>query len=251
MALESSALNNNETRAPAMLAIVWTECALGIVFIILRFWCRYRIRALGIDDWIMSFSVALTIVTASLITVLAQNGGFRHLASLPADTHSRAVKLDWIEQPSMVFNFGVSKVSTSLLILRLMSPNSKKTRRLLYFIIAITTLLTTLAVIFIFAQCKPPRALWTPNIPAKCWRPEDYSSFTLGQGAWYILVDFLLAIIPSFIIWNLKMKRTKRIGLSIVFSFGVLAGICGCAKMPTLKNLNSRSDITCKKHHQF
>lgn len=57
MAKTQASLPTNEDRGSKLLALYWTQIALAVVIIILRFYSRMRIQGLGPDDWIMLFTV--------------------------------------------------------------------------------------------------------------------------------------------------------------------------------------------------
>lgn len=44
------------------------------------------------------------------------------------------------------------------------------------------------------------------------------------------LCDFILALLPWRMIFNLQIKRNERIGIALALSMGVLAGITGVMK---------------------
>ena len=46
-------------RGPALLAIYWAQFSVGFVFVILRFYARFSITAIGLDDW----AIAITLVS--------------------------------------------------------------------------------------------------------------------------------------------------------------------------------------------
>ena len=92
-----------------------------------------------------------------------------------------------------------------------------------------------------FASCRPARALWEVIPGSKCWGywPLVYFSVTtFGRvtsqmmecdGIWLIiskgfnaLFDFVLAIMPVTVLYNLQMKIKKKIGLGIVLGLGIL-----------------------------
>jgi hypothetical protein len=114
-----------------------------------------------------------------LYTQLATIGGFRHIVYLSPDQQLKVVKFQWCLQPVFLFNFGLSKLSVGLLILRLIGPNVKVRRYFIWVLNIITMIYTILAVIFVFVQCDPPAALWDPVLAetARCWNPEDYMAF--------------------------------------------------------------------------
>ena len=51
-------------RGPALLAIYWVQFSVAFVFVVLRFYARLSIRAIGLDDW----AIALALVASYLRT---------------------------------------------------------------------------------------------------------------------------------------------------------------------------------------
>ncbi len=81
-----------------------------------------------------------------------------------------------------------AKISVALLILRLIGPVTFWRRWFLYLIIFLSTIIGTLTVIFEFASCNPPRALWVPlsQIPgARCWNAESLNDFNIFAGGMF------------------------------------------------------------------
>lgn len=107
---------------------------------------------------------------------------------------------------------------------------------------AIFTVMATLCIIFTYAQCNPPRALWEPVPGAKCWNPDSQANFsiaTTGENisrhidcrrtcpltsdiAFGALFDYELSLFPLIILWGLKMPLKRKIGLYVLLSFSVL-----------------------------
>ena len=51
-------------RGPALLVIYWVQFSVALVFVILRFYARFSIRAIGLDDW----AIAMTLVPWTIET---------------------------------------------------------------------------------------------------------------------------------------------------------------------------------------
>jgi uncharacterized membrane protein YcaP (DUF421 family) len=54
-------------RGPQMIAIYWAEAAIAVVVVALRIWGRIMLRQVGIDDYVMVF----TLVCSLPITLLS------------------------------------------------------------------------------------------------------------------------------------------------------------------------------------
>lgn len=48
----------DEDRGPQLIGAFWTWSALSIILVMLRFYARYQLRAIGLDDWMMLITVA-------------------------------------------------------------------------------------------------------------------------------------------------------------------------------------------------
>jgi hypothetical protein len=155
---------------------------------------------------------------------LCFEGGTRHLYYLAEDpTHLAYVtKLNWIAQPIAIFCLGSGKIAISFLILRLLNRTSVYRRWSLYVINGWTLINTILMIVFTFAQCKNPAALWDKKVAetTKCWDPKIQSSFSTYGAAVHALVDFYLAVIPVTLVWGLQTDLRKKIGLCALLGCG-------------------------------
>ena len=57
-------------------------------------------------------------------------------------------------------------------------------------------------------------------------------------------MDFVLAVFPLAILWNVKLSKKKKFGLVFLMGLGVFAGACGIVKTIQLPSLSARSDFT-------
>lgn len=103
------------------------------------------------------------------VTYLATIGGSRHLYYLTQEQTLLAVKWSWISQPWGIFLFATGKSSVAILILRIIGKTKTSRKWILYAAIVSIFIVNSLGCIFTFAQCDPPKALWTPGLPAHCW----------------------------------------------------------------------------------
>lgn len=82
-------------RGPQLLPIYWTQFAIALIFVALRFRARFSIRAIGWDDWTMATAMVLMFRTQSCLSCdanivsLATGHGSHHR---PDNTgHSRSI----------------------------------------------------------------------------------------------------------------------------------------------------------------
>ena len=143
-------------------------------------------------------------------------GGARHVFYLTMQQQSRLVRLNWMSQPFGVMAIGIAKASVALSILRFQAPNKWRTR-LLYFIALSINVLDLLVCIFMFVQCSPARALWSPELAttARCWNPkifEYYSIFVSSMSRPVYISVQLQTLTYDYRLW-------RRLGFCSCFHF--------------------------------
>lgn len=53
-----------------MLAVFWTECAVALIVVCARLYSRLMIKNLGIDDWIMFFTMVRILHNTSILPLI-------------------------------------------------------------------------------------------------------------------------------------------------------------------------------------
>lgn len=115
------------------------------------------------------------------MTKLSFIGGARHVYYLSQEQILEATKWSWISQPWGIFLFASCKCAVAMLILRILGPQTYWRRLILYFFIMTIFIVNSLACILTIVQCNPPRALWTPGLPAECWNPSMQLHFNFFE----------------------------------------------------------------------
>ncbi|PYH77001.1 integral membrane protein [Aspergillus uvarum CBS 121591] len=231
-------------RGPAIMAVFWTEAAVAVTALALRLYGRRLVKGFGVDDYIMTFTILLFINMVAFAQYLAVIGAARHMYYLTTTQQLLVVKYEWIAQTFGVLGFATSKTSVALQIRRILGPNSRRTRWLLWLIISLTCTICGIDYIFGFVQCTPPRAMWEPWIPHKCWDPRVQTAFSLFFSVWNIFIDLVLATIPMPIIWHAQLSVKQRVAACALLGLGPLAAACGIVKITYVVRLRSRSDLT-------
>lgn len=188
-------------RGPAIIALFWTQCVIVLIFVSLRFYARTMVKNVGADDWVMLFTMVihhssrfdqtndvdkmkiLFFATSGFATSLCLHGGMRHLYYLSPEQISTVTKLDWSSQVFAIVVIGLGKVSTAILLLRIMGPNTVRRKWFLYVCMAFTAISTTLGALFLWVQCNPPRALWEEVPGSKCWDPQVNTDYQIANGS--------------------------------------------------------------------
>lgn len=89
---------------------------------------------------------------------------------------------------------------------------------------AVGTFLAT--IIGILLLCSPVRANWNTGLvltgEATCASVDTMIGLSYFSTASSIATDMACAILPGVLVWNMQLKRTAKIGVCVLLSFGSL-----------------------------
>jgi hypothetical protein len=161
----------------------------------------------------------------------------RHRAEIPAEDYINAMKYEVIGQAFCIFNIAISKAAVAFFLLRIV--NKKWHKGVVWFILITNTIMATWTTIAVLIQCVPIERVWDISVPGNCWL--DFAkvgitcSGTLSHlirlklsradtsyPAYAVAVDFVLALAPCFVIWELNMKKKDKLVTISGLSLGVL-----------------------------
>ena len=166
------------------------------------------------------------------------NGVGRHIDTLTPAQLSGFIKWTFVQGVTFVISTFFVKVSVCVFILRFISKTRRGIRYFIYILLAFLIVSTLSLVIALLAQCRPLKALYDFDIKGKCYSKNVSVAIAYIQGGIYslytklkisddnlainIFTDFSCACLPFFIIRTLQMKRSFKIGLSIIMGLGFL-----------------------------
>lgn len=192
-------LGGDVNRASMLYTFTWTLCSLSLIIFGLRMYTRTRLtKNLWWDDWFIMISVVghqnssqgmeteqmklFTLTFSVMWSVYAGRGYARHEYYLRPEQRSDAGKLSVISRSCCIMAIATGKISVAFLIQRIQGPSKWRTWLLRF--CSVTVFITALfAVIFLFAQCQPARALWTPSMikagTGHCWDPVPVNNYDI------------------------------------------------------------------------
>ncbi|KAI0476736.1 hypothetical protein F4859DRAFT_60592 [Xylaria cf. heliscus] len=209
--------------------------ALALISVALRFYARYMMRQIAIDDWLLLGALlsALAMVGPFYIYIKLNYFGW-HAYDVPE--FDPAPGRWWFYLAQIFYNPVLALVKASILVFLLRLGGHR--RRIRYFIYGLLTFNGLQAVaVFLVAvfQCIPIEANWdaAAAATAKCIHPSFHviiSSITL-------LTDILVLIIPFWIFLGLKLPLAARIAIIGVFLTGLAVTIIGAVRLANVYKL--------------
>ncbi|KAJ8112121.1 hypothetical protein ONZ43_g5467 [Nemania bipapillata] len=108
--------------------------------------------------------------------------------------------------------------------------------------ITINVLYWVIGIIIMDTKCIPFESIFDKTVPGHCL--PNTKILDVFSNAFGFTVDVVILALPQGVIWKLRMSGMRRLGVSIVFAFGILACIAAGARLGwTIGYLHS-DDVT-------
>lgn len=114
-------------------------------------------------------------------------------------------------------------------------PGAGKTtfRRTSQTLLVLNGALYVSSLVVVILECIPVGARWNPKLMkqqgARC---IDVKAFHIATGFFNVFIDAFILVLPQPIIWTVYGITTKqRVGISVMFSLGVLATACAIGRL--------------------
>ncbi|KAH7377727.1 hypothetical protein BKA66DRAFT_533589 [Pyrenochaeta sp. MPI-SDFR-AT-0127] len=223
--------DNPTTLAPAIYSIN-IVCILAMtIFVAGRFWSRTVIvkGALARDDWTMLAAYVLCVTIGVLHLVEVQFGVGRHLYDVEPQNIDLVGKMILVGSAMYAPATGMTKISICLSYLRLFPSRTNKWFNYITISMVLGFAIST-CVVAIF-QCSPIRDQWDVMKALSEKNCINIPGFFVWVTTMNAITDFLVYLWPIHYLWSVQISASKRIGLIISFSLGVVVCIFGMIRI--------------------
>ncbi|KAL9102530.1 MAG: hypothetical protein Q9163_002339 [Psora crenata] len=222
MAASSPPAQDSNLRGMAVSSISLVTFAVGANLVFLRMYVRMKRHATGWDDYTICIALALSLLGTVADVYQVANGAGRHINTLSPTQLSEFIKWTFVEGVEFVIGTCFVKISVCIFILRFINKTRRIMRYFIYILMGFLIVSTLGLVIALLAQCRPLKALYVLDIKGKCYSKNVSIAVAYVQAAINVFTDFTCAGLPFFVIRKLQMKRSLKIGLSIIMGLGIL-----------------------------
>ncbi|KAI0119891.1 hypothetical protein GGR51DRAFT_780 [Nemania sp. FL0031] len=226
--------------AIVMLIVSWVSVAL-------RTYVRAGIiMSFQADDWVMLAGLANFTISCSFIFVGLSYGLGRHNKSLSQPDEIEALKYQALATASYVANMWLIKLSIGLFLFRLAVQRRYK------YILAVSIVIVGIWSLVLFFwnifQCSPVTAQWdytilTSDPDSHCVSTDAVVSAAYALSALTVLSDWLYALLPIPMLWQVKMTAQAKWSVIAVLGLGIFASIATLIRLGFLADLEDASDI--------
>ncbi|KAF1965636.1 hypothetical protein BU23DRAFT_488829 [Bimuria novae-zelandiae CBS 107.79] len=224
------------------LLIVMSVClALTTIVVALRIWARLTIKALGLDDWLMILGwVCLTFVFICDF-IFINHGIGAHAYRISEDDKKIARKWFLFAGIGYAISTAPIKASICVLLLRITANTRALYTYILYSNIFLACVGTLVRVTAYAWRCRPFSAAWDPNA-GKCADASILTNTSYFFGAICILTDCVCAVLPTVVVWHMRLERRIKWYIGIILALGFLASIATIIRMKYLINYGDPLD---------
>ncbi|KAI1210086.1 uncharacterized protein F4807DRAFT_423773 [Annulohypoxylon truncatum] len=89
--------------------------------------------------------------------------------------------------------------------------------------------------------CTPREKIWRRYLPGTC---INTVIFNVVITSIHLVFDILMLLVPHRIIWKLSLSSRQRIGISAIFSVGIMTCVCAAGRVASSVNMIYSTDLT-------
>ncbi|KAM0724139.1 hypothetical protein Q7P37_000020 [Cladosporium fusiforme] len=201
-------------------------------------------KAFGLDDWCAVIAWAcLLVFTGFALNNITYGTGQHHRDIVPQSDIPTALKYWWLCEPLFIIATMAIKAAIALMLLRL--SVSKIHRAIVWINFAVTQLYSTIFFFIFLFQCYPSAYFWTrfTGGEGSCMNPNIVVFTFYGYSAVACVTDWVFAILPAFLVWELQMSRREKASVIVVLATGALASAATIARFPYLHGMSDEADF--------
>ncbi|PNS17610.1 hypothetical protein CAC42_3005 [Sphaceloma murrayae] len=230
---------------PLLLGVSWAECLLAMILVVLRaYGARYRAGKLRWDFVFVAIGTFLGCVTQVLFVLACLNGMGRHVKDISYPQLFATLMYSWIGVVIGLVATTIAKLGIIALLLQVATPTQKKRKFFLWAVGVFICVVGIAQMIITLTQCSPHDKLWYRTKPGHCDRTHFAAQFGYFQGATAIAADFILAIYPVTIVWNLQASFRIKLGFCALMAGGILPAAAAIIRTYYIKRLENPNDFT-------
>ncbi|KAL3478335.1 hypothetical protein BJX99DRAFT_256662 [Aspergillus californicus] len=212
--------------------------AAATIVVLLRVYIRVWTRTFAADDWVICFGAIL--YWAETITsyhVVKYNYVGYHVWDIPKNPPT-VLGAKFAYATELLYNPILAIIKTSILLFLLRLTGQKvAVRRAIWGLLALNAVATVATFLITAFNCLPVASNWNPSAypDKKC---INFADFVTGTASVSIFTDVLVLLLPTWIVYNLRIARRQKVMLIGILSFGLITVISGIVRVILLDNFD-------------
>lgn len=121
----------------------------------------------------------------------------------------------------------------------------------LYVVMFIITSSAVVTNIWLLTFCRPVAAMWDTSIPgATCRSSDKMLALSIGWSYINIVTDWVVALLPVFVLWKVNMPWRQKVTVAAVLSLGIFASTATIVRLIYLPYFTAVENYLCKRVFQ-
>lgn len=172
----------------------------------------------------------------------------RHNKSLSQEHEINALEYQALATATYVLDMMFIKISIGVFLLRI--ATQKRYRYTIWASLVIVAIWSLILFLWNLLQCDPIAAQWDyrllDNPENQCVSPQAIVDAAYALSVMTILSDWLYALLPIPMVWNVKMTTQAKATVVVILGLGIFASIATLIRLKFLSDLSDLGDILCK-----
>ncbi|KAK5652035.1 hypothetical protein OQA88_10938 [Cercophora sp. LCS_1] len=233
----------DQNNAPPIIILSSVLHTVSIPVVAARIWSRARPRyRLWWDDYAILAAAAFDLTNWILILLAIRHGLGRPTFYVSAEDQPLGRMYLYFGQHASGWAIGFAKLSIALMLFRLRQEIILwKTFLTCMMVVSVGIAATTSG--FLFAACKPLRAMWDYTTPDPvCVDPNFMSEGIVSTSGLTIATDFVLALLPLTFITRIRRSAREKVLLVAIMGLGLVASAASVCKIVDVTNKKLTGD---------
>ncbi|KAL0937034.1 cation-transporting atpase 4 [Colletotrichum truncatum] len=223
-----------------MAAAVLVPLPFNIITMALRFWIRTQRKAWGPDDWAMTATIPVWVVSQVGLIGMAWSGVGQLDVTLTEQQRADSYFWFYVFQEFWCFTLVALKWSLGFTLLRI-ANGQRWVQVVIYTCLALVTVCTGGTGMYLFFQCSPVEKNWHQSIEGTCQPREIQTALSFLVAAVSISTDWIFAVLPFALIWKLQMANRVKASVIGLLGLGFFASIAPIVRLKYLLLMNDTS----------
>ncbi|KAL1600451.1 hypothetical protein SLS60_006837 [Paraconiothyrium brasiliense] len=201
---------------------------------------RSGTKAFGLDDLFLLIALAPFLSACATAIQACYYGVGTRDADLTQLQMIKAAQYNTYWQLSYALSIPFCKIAIASALFRVTSRSLY--RYILWAVIALSSIVLTIAILSLVLLCKPWPATWNPTL-GTCGDRGIITALSYAASAVTIITDWTCAIVPYFVLKDLQLPTRVRYSLIGVLGLGAFASIAAIVRLPYFQYYSHTTDV--------
>ncbi|KAK6070879.1 hypothetical protein SCUP234_09968 [Seiridium cupressi] len=216
-----------DTRAPQFQGVLIAFLIACTISVAARVYTRVAlVRIFAAEDWLAVATFVLYVAYTACALIATTHGLCSHVSDVSLEERPKAIMWRWIAITFYILVSGMTKLIVGIFL-----------TRTLWVIMGVIAVYSVFYAVLNINSCHPIEHEWLrygvdPVDLTHCNNKWLGTIPTYIAAFLNVLVDWILAIVPATVLWNLKMEKKLKITTYIVLAIGSIASVASIVRIP-------------------